>query len=195
MNQQERKHHLLKKMKNDILSLWQRNVVDKYKSLSNEEIKLDLEKNKFPFAVLIENWIGDFNQSSAMRNCNAFGAKEIFYIGQKRFDARGLQGINHYSDIKYIKSYEEVAQLKKDYVFVGIENNIPGAKNISDFKYPNNSLLIFGCEGSGLTKNMLALCDVIVEIPMRGSVRSLNCGTASGIVVFDYCNKYMKENV
>ena len=193
MNKQEHKHHIFKKLTNDVLTMWERNVINEYKHLTNEEIKLEVEKNKFPFAVLFEGWISDFNVSSGIRNGNCFGARDIFYMGKKQIDKRGCQGSYLYSPITYIKSYEELAQLKKDYVFVGVENNIPGSKNISDFKYPDNSLLIFGCEGIGLTKNMIALCDVIIEIEQRGSVRSLNCGTASGIVMFDYCNKYMRK--
>lgn len=40
---------------------WTYNVVDKYKGMSVEAIKLDLDEKAFPYAVLIENWQGDFN--------------------------------------------------------------------------------------------------------------------------------------
>jgi tRNA G18 (ribose-2'-O)-methylase SpoU len=62
---------------------------------------------------------------------------------------------------------------------------VPGSIDISKHPWQRNTLLIFGEEGTGLTPAMQDLCEVIVEIPMFGSVRSLNCGTASGIVMYD----------
>ena len=49
--------------------------------------------------------------------------------------------------------------------------------------------MIFGEESQGLTEEMLKLCDYAVEITQYGSVRSLNVGTSSGIVMFDYVSK------
>jgi tRNA G18 (ribose-2'-O)-methylase SpoU len=82
--------------------------------------------------------------------------------------------------------------LKDRYRIVGIDN-IPG-KSISlrHHSWSDKTLMVFGEEGVGLTPAMQDLCEVIVEIPMYGSVRSLNCGVASGIVMHDYTEKYGK---
>jgi tRNA G18 (ribose-2'-O)-methylase SpoU len=48
---------------------------------------------------------------------------------------------------------------------------------------------MFGEEQRGLSAEALLLADDIVYIPMRGSVRSFNVGTASGIAMYDYCMK------
>jgi tRNA G18 (ribose-2'-O)-methylase SpoU len=48
---------------------------------------------------------------------------------------------------------------------------------------------MFGEEQRGLSPEALALADEVVYIPMTGSVRSLNVGTASGIAMYDYCAK------
>ncbi len=46
--------------------------------------------------------------------------------------------------------------------------------------------MLFGEEGVGLTKEALNLAEYAVEIPQFGSVRSLNVGTCSGILMYDY---------
>ena len=56
------------------------NVLDKYKEWQVDLIKREVEKNTFPYAVLMENWGSDFNLSTLVRNANAFGAKEVFYL-------------------------------------------------------------------------------------------------------------------
>ena len=60
---------------------------------------------------------------------------------------------------------------------------------MEDFVWPENSLMIFGEEGIGLSDEMLSLADHIVSITQYGSVRSMNVGTTSGIAMYDYTSK------
>jgi len=165
-----------------------KNVIDSYKGLSQEEIRSRVRETSFPYAVLFENWIGDFNLSTGIRNANAFGAKEIFYIGRKRFDKRGAVGSYHYKDITFLESHDQILKLKDSYKFIGVDN-IPGSLSMRDFMWPKNTLMIFGEEGRGLSSLMQELCECTVYIEQFGSVRSVNCGTASGITMVDYTNK------
>jgi len=57
---------------------------------------------------------------------------------------------------------------------------------LSTYNFAPNTLFVFGEEGVGLTPAMQDMCEDIVEIPMYGSVRSLNCGVASGIVMYSF---------
>jgi tRNA G18 (ribose-2'-O)-methylase SpoU len=52
--------------------------------------------------------------------------------------------------------------------------------------------MCFGEEGTGLSKETMELCDIVVHITQYGSVRSLNVGTASGIAMYDFINKLNK---
>lgn len=168
------------------------NVTDAYKGMSVEEIKTELKSNSFPYAVCFENWISDFNLGTGLRNANAFGAREIFYLGNKRWDKRSAVGVNHYSDMNFLSSIEDFKSLKSDYHIVGVDN-VEGSISINNYVWRNNSLLLFGSEGVGLTPEILKLCDSLVSIEMFGSVRSLNCGTASGIVMNDFVTKYKRH--
>jgi tRNA G18 (ribose-2'-O)-methylase SpoU len=168
-----------------------RNVADKYKGWMEELIKEDLDKKAFPYACLMEQWQGDFNIGTMVRNANAFGAKEVFYIGERRkWDKRGSVGTYKYTSVNFLPSFEALLELKKDYYFIGIDN-IPGPDLVSlkDCVWPIESLMIFGEEGIGLTPRMQELCDMMVEIPMYGSVRSLNAGCTSAIIMNDYVTK------
>jgi tRNA G18 (ribose-2'-O)-methylase SpoU len=164
------------------------NVIDAFKPLTVEAIRARLEETAFPFAVCMENWIGDLNFGSLIRNANAFNAREIFYVGAKRFDRRGAQGTYHYKDVQFLQSIEDLKSLKRQYRFIGIDN-IPGSVSLTKYAWFRNSgrdlppLLIIGEEGCGLTTGMQYLCEEIVHIDMFGSVRSLNAATASGIIM------------
>lgn len=179
--------------KDDHYRLWERNVADRFKDLPDEEIREELRNTAHPFAVCFEHWIGDFNMGSGIRNANAFNAKEIFYIGDKKWDRRASVGVYNYTEVQWIPTIEEFKKLKDRYRIVGIDN-IPGKSfSIRHMNWPHNTLMVFGEEGTGLTPAMQELCDMIVEIPMYGSVRSLNCGVASGIVMYDFTEKFEKH--
>lgn len=172
----------------DWRSSWQYNVVDKYKGLNTETIREDLKKTALPFAVCMAQIHGDFNFSTLIRNSNAFGAQEVFYFGKKKFDRRGALGTYHYTDVRYLEDMNSLAALKTKYTFVAVEN-VFGAVGLFDFKWPDNPLMLFGEESNGLSEEVLALCDHVVSIDMRGSVRSINVGCASSIVMYDYSSK------
>jgi tRNA G18 (ribose-2'-O)-methylase SpoU len=178
--------------KDEHYRLWNRNVVDRFKALPEQDIKDELAKTAHPFAVCFEHWIGDFNMASGVRNANAFNAKEVFYIGDKKWDKRAAVGVHNYTEVQWLESVEDFMKLQERYTIVGIDN-LPGKSiSIKGYQWPENTLMVFGEEGTGLTTAMQSFCKDIVEIPMFGSVRSLNCGVASGIVMYDFVEKFSK---
>ncbi len=179
---------------NERWTLWQRNVRDEFKNNTIEEIKEILEKSAFPGAVLMEHWNGDFNISTLVRNANAFNISKVFYIGRKRWDKRGAVGTYHYTPVEHLITIDDLLKLKKYYTFVSMDNNIVNKPifQLNEFDWnrlEKPPLIIFGEEGEGVTSTVLEWSDYIVEIPQFGSVRSLNVGTSSGIVMYDYTNK------
>ncbi len=173
---------------------WERNVADRFKDKSEEEIKGALARSAWPFAVCFEQWIGDFNMGSGIRNANAFNAKEVFYVGNKKWDRRSSVGVYNYTNVQWIPTIEEFMKLQERYTIIGIDN-IPGrSRPLRHFSWPRNTLMVFGEEGTGLSQPMQSFCKDIVEIEMFGSVRSLNCGVASGIMMHDYVRQMMDRS-
>jgi len=175
-----------------------RNIVDRYKhdrlvKWTTEMIKTDLQQKSFPFAVMMENFVGDFNLSSVLRSCNAMNGREMFYLGRKQYDRRGTVGTHHYTDLINVKTREELLKLKERYTFVALENSVPQAESIYDFMWPENPLIIIGEEGVGITPETLELCDRYVFINQYGSVRSMNAAVAGSIAMNDFVMKYVKN--
>ena len=169
---------------NDRFSLWQRNVVDKYKHVSTEDIKNDLKLTALPSAVLMSQIEGDFNFSNIIRTSNFFNLQCVYYYGKKHYDRRGTTGTHLYSEVKYLSSFNDVMELKNKYTFVGLENNINyPTVDINKFQFPSNSLIIIGEEQNGIEQQLIELCDQLVEIKNFGSVRSLNAATVAAIAI------------
>lgn len=164
-----------------------RNVVDMYKYWTVDAIKADLRTKHNNFSVLITNLFHEFNIGSVIRNANAFCAKEVIVYGRKKFDRRGAVGSHLYTDLKHVKFTDELDLKGK--VVVGVDN-LEGAVPLETFKWPTEHVVLaFGQEGTGLTDELIDLCQHMVYIKQYGSIRSLNVGCASAIAMYDYCQK------
>jgi tRNA G18 (ribose-2'-O)-methylase SpoU len=162
------------------------NLLPEFKGMTTQEVVDKIAVHRKPYAVAMEHWQGDFNFSTLCRNANALGAREVFYIGKRGWNKKGAVGTQYYTTVKFLTSYGDLEKLKKQYVFVGVDN-VSGSVAITNFTWPVNSLMVFGEENKGLTPKTLGMCDHVVDIPMCGSVRSLNAGCASSIAMYDYC--------
>lgn len=170
---------------------WQRNVIDEYKTLPHDDIKSRLAEKCTGFSVLMTHVEGDFNIGTVMRSANFFGAHEFFYWGKKRFDRRSAVGVHHYTPLHFLDSLEDVVKVKDHYTFVGLENNIPGTISIRKFDWNTAKppCIVVGEEGGGIHDEILKLCEVLIEIPNFGSVRSINVGSAASLAMYDYVSK------
>lgn len=182
--------------KQDFINAWNdtRNIRNEYKNLTNEQIKLKLRQNSLPFAVCMQHIVGDFNFGTVVRSSNAFGAREVFYLGgTKKWDRRSAVGSHNYIDVSYLSNFEDLERLKATYYFVGVDN-IEGSVPLEKFTWESQlpPLMIFGEETNGLVPEVIEMCDVIVSITQRGSVPSMNVGAAASITMYDFCAKYKK---
>jgi 23S rRNA (guanosine2251-2'-O)-methyltransferase len=59
------------------------------------------------------------------------------------------------------------------------------AKSLYDVALTGPIGIIMGAEGSGMRRLTRELCDVLLYIPMGGSVESLNVSVATGVTLFE----------
>jgi tRNA G18 (ribose-2'-O)-methylase SpoU len=50
-------------------------------------------------------------------------------------------------------------------------------------------VLVLGNEQKGLAASQTNVCDVVVSLPMKGKVSSLNLAVAAGVLLYQYCEK------
>ena len=84
-----------------------RNVIDKYKGISVEEIKKDLETSRHDFHIAVENFQHDFNIGTIARNANAFNAAGIHIVGKKHWNRRGAMKTEAYMNVFHHKTVQD----------------------------------------------------------------------------------------
>lgn len=168
------------------------NVIDSLKHLSIPDIKNYCANNSIPASIGMINIGGDFNLSTVIRNANFFGFRSVHYVGKKKWDKRGSVGTHHYTPLYHHKDEDSFISQCSTRTIIAVENNIPEYSNktvnLFDYKFDNISepIFLFGEESRGLSNTILDRADIIISIPSYGSVRSLNVGTVSGIVMSEY---------
>ena len=173
-----------------------RNVVDKYRYWSMEAIVADLDSNRHSFHVAIENWQHDLNIGSIVRTANAFLAKQVHIIGNKRWNRRGAmvtdryQHILHHPSVEEFVSWSKTANEGKAMPIIAIDN-VPGCKQLESYKLPETCVLLFGQEGPGLSDAAIAAAKDVVEITQFGSTRSINASAAAAITM----HQWVMQNV
>lgn len=57
---------------------------------------------------------------------------------------------------------------------------------------PTPTILVVGAEGKGLSPIVRRSCDLVVRLPMRGRIESLNAATAGSVALFELTSRHFK---
>ena len=158
-----------------------------YKGLSVAEIKDNLDRSRHDFHVAIENFQHDFNIGTIARNANAFNAAGIHIIGRRHWNRRGAMKTEAYMNIFHHETGMEFIDWAKqnNLKLIAIDNQ-KGSKKLNEIELEKGSILVFGNESDGLSKEMVEACKEMVAIEQFGSTRSVNVGVASGILMYEF---------
>ncbi len=167
-----------------------RNVLDEFKGMEHAEIVKQLDARGVSLEVAIENTLRDFNMGTIVRSANAFGVRTVHVIGRKQWNKRGAMKTDAYLHLEYHASLADFssAMHKRKKHLAALENNV-SSHSIFETSLPENTVFIFGQEGSGISPELLTLADKVVHIDQLGSTRSLNVGVAAGIAMFEWTRR------
>lgn len=148
--------------------------------------------------LVLHNIRSVFNVGSVFRTADAAGVQKIFLTGYTpapvdRFNlprkdfakvSLGAEKTISWSQTKTLAA--AIKQLKKEGFYIVAVEQAKSSTPLFNFKKPKSKplALVLGNEVRGISKQSLALCDEIVEIPMRGAKESLNVSVAAGIAMF-----------
>jgi len=168
-----------------------RNVIDRYRYWRLDAIVDDLDRQRHPFHVAIENWEHDLNIGTVVRNANAFLAEEVHIVGKRRWNRRGAMVTDRYQHIRHHYTIEALVDYARDrqLAIIGIDN-LPGALPIETAALPRACLLLFGQEGPGLSEPARHAATTVLSITQFGSTRSINAGVASGIAMHTWIRQH-----
>lgn len=162
-----------------------RNVLDKYRYLTVDAIKADLDNTRVLLHIAVENWQHDLNIGTIVRAANAFNVETVHIVGKRHWNRRGAMVTDRYMNIIHhntVKDFADCMKASKRQIIAF--DTIPKATALSKARLPANAVLVFGGEGPGLSEQMQQLADKTIKIEQFGSTRSVNVGVAAGIAMY-----------
>lgn len=173
------------------------NVSDKYKGMTVEAIRLDLDNNRSKMVNVCVNTGSDFNLSSVIRSGNGFACGATIIAGRRKWDRRGAVGTHHYEHVFLSPDvFKVIEKLKDDGYSVFPVDNTPEFHPVSIYRmnFPEKSAFLYGEESNGLSMDVVQACENnSVYIPQYGSVRSLNVACAATVLMYEYNRQWMVE--
>ena len=168
-----------------------RNVVDGYRYWLHDAIVADLDRRRHGFHVAIENWQHDFNIGSVVRTANAFLAREVHIIGNRRWNRRGAMVTDRYQHVRHHPTVEEFVAWAHDAGLAVIAiDNLPGSVPLETASLPGECVLVFGQESVGLSDAVRETADATLAIAQYGSTRSINAGAAAAIAMHAWIRQH-----
>ena len=132
------------------------------------------------------------NIGSIVRTANAFNVSGVHIVGKRDWNKRGAMVTDRYLSVTHHPTVEDFAKWcsENKLPIIGIDN-MPGSKQLESAKLPENCVLLFGQEGSGMSEEALAVCDVLYEINQYGSTRSMNASAAGAIAMYHWALQHL----
>ena len=170
----------------------------KNSELNRKTVAAFKEVPKTPLILILDDVRSLNNIGSVFRTADAFLIEKIHLCGitatppHKDIHKTAL-GATESVDWEYHKEAAEVVkQLKDKKIIVYAIEQAEGALSLENFKITPNGKYAFvlGNEIKGVSQTLVNLCDGVIEIPQEGTKHSLNISVASGVVLWDFYQKF-----
>lgn len=160
------------------------------KEYSGVEELLEHKHGEYVFLLVLDGVEDPHNLGALIRSADGAGVDGAI-IPERR--AAGITGTvvkasagasEHLPVARVVNIARTLDELKERNVWVvGLDER--GQQSYDELDYNMNCAIVMGAEGKGLHDLVRRKCDMLVSIPMMGSVNSLNVSVAGAIVMYE----------
>lgn len=148
------------------------------------------EKGEDPLIIALDGISDVRNFGAIVRTAECIGAHAIIIPekGSARITADAVKtsaGALHTFPVCRERSIVRTVEYLKESGLKIICSDEKSGKNAYETDLNGPSVLIMGSEDKGISRELLALADSTVKIPMTGTIGSLNVSVASGILMYE----------
>lgn len=162
----------------------------------DETIAKAIKKN--PVTIILDNVLDTYNVGSIFRLADAVAAQKVILCGQTLTPPNSRikkASINTWQWVDW--EYAETAviavsklKVKSEKLKVIAVEQDRRSRPFYQVKYEFPLAIVVGNETNGVTKDVLDLSDMIVELPMWGINKSLNVMVSCGIILYEIMKQH-----
>lgn len=147
-------------------------------------------KGEPPFIIILDGITDPQNLGSILRTADAVGAHGVIIpkrraAGLNSVVSKASAGAVEYVPVARVTNIAQTIEyLKKNNIWV-IGTDQSGREAFYEADLKGAVALVVGSEGEGMGKLVTEKCDMVVNIPMKGKISSLNAAVAGAIVMYE----------
>lgn len=165
----------------------------KLEELNRISVKEFKDQPKTPVVLVLDSVRSALNVGSAFRTADAFALEKVYLCGitaqpPHREILKTALGATESVAWSYHKETTELIQeLKTQGYQIWAVEQAEGRTWLQDLKTSKNQkiALVFGNEVNGVSNEVIALADGVIEIPQYGTKHSLNVSVSMGITIWE----------
>ncbi len=154
------------------------------------------EKNEDPFVLILDGIEDPHNLGSIIRTAETAGIHGIIIpkrrcVSVNSTVAKVSTGAVSYVKIARVNNLNETIKKLKDFGLwiIGTDGEANTLYYNQDLKGPLG--IIIGSEGFGMSKLVKENSDILIKIPMKGKITSLNASVSAGIIIYEAVKQRM----
>jgi tRNA G18 (ribose-2'-O)-methylase SpoU len=151
--------------------------------------------------VILHNIRSTYNVGAILRTCDCLGVDEVVFSGYTPFLDKGLPheqeklkkqihktALGAEETLSWRRAADVLDELenqkKQGRKIVALEQGESSVNLADNHAFGDDMVLVLGDEVHGVPQEVLAKCDILLEIPMCGTKESYNVSVATGIALF-----------
>ena len=145
---------------------------------------------KNPLYIILDNLRSAFNVGAVFRLCDGMRVSGLFLCGYTaspphvKLEKTSLGTIAYVPWKRFGTTVEAVHYLKERGIPVWAAETTSHSVDYRTIAFPAELGIVFGNEALGVDREVLALCDTLIEIPLFGFKNSLNVATSCAVIGF-----------
>ena len=166
----------------------------------SQDLDVELEQYrqwpKFPLWLVLDNLRSAFNVGAFYRLADIARLSGLVTCGytahppHPRLDKTALGTLDFVDDEHVPATVDAITALKDSGITVWAVETTSASKSYTKVTYPRPLALVFGNEALGIDRQVLDLCDGMIEIPVFGYKNSLNVASAAAVVSYEILRQW-----
>ena len=158
------------------------------------------EEGMLPFIVVLDGITDVRNFGAIARTCECAGADAIVIPERGSVSVGGdavktSAGALLHLPVCRERSTAQAVKLLKDNGYMVVAASEKADINYTQPDYTKPVAIVMGAEDTGISPQVLRLCDTFVSIPQMGHIGSLNVSVAAGVMMYEVVRQRLQSNM
>ena len=156
------------------------------------------EKNEDPFIIILDGIEDPHNLGAIIRTAETAGVHGVIIpkrraVGVNSTVNKSSAGAVEYMKVARVNNITETMNYLKEQGLWIIGTDMDTDKYYYNQDMTGPIAIVIGSEGFGMSRLVKENCDILVKIPMKGNITSLNASVSAGIVMYEIVKQRNKK--